>query len=152
MSRGWQTSKADVGLSQVWDLVGLTARGPAIRSCPWWQRMDGVANLRSPSIQSLWWTWETSVVWVLNLLNCDAVTDSLEWREANGSDHRFIKENRMGKKAGWTRIQKSWVYSQTSSLIRFMNLPTREEESGLAVPRGSQGWRELQSDDANVSM
>lgn len=44
-----------------------------------------------------------------------------------GRDQAFIKENRVGKKAGWTRVRKSWVYTQILSPVRFMNLAVREE-------------------------
>lgn len=54
--------------------------------------------------------------------------------KVDGSDHRFV-ENRVGKKAGQTRTPKSWVYSQIPSLMRFMNSPTREQQSGLPAPR-----------------
>lgn len=97
---------------------------------------DGWSNklLWSPPTQNLWWTWETSVAWVINLLNCDAVTDYLEWREVNGSDHRFIKENRMGKKAGWTRIQKSLVYSHPHHLSDLWIYSLERERLAFLLP------------------
>jgi hypothetical protein len=72
-------------------------------------------------------------------------------KENRCSVHRFVIENGVEWTAGWTRIQKSWVYCQILSLIGFMSVPLRKDHQACLFQESPRVNVSSKFDEVDVS-